>query len=572
MRIKITLLPPFQPQKFLLPVASEEIRTVTHLKKHLIKSISAVAHHAKSAKELVLEIDGFELLGGSQVDIVEATDVVSVKLAPGSSKTTIVGPTRSKKCTSKKRKSVSPLRTQDRSAKKRRLVSAPVMSEPKTTLVPEPSKQQITTRARSLSSSSCSSSSSSASSSSSSSASSSASSSSSDLSSSTSSSSSSSSASSTPLPRPNPRPLQKPFPTLSKTSQPFVPHIPPGQGKPQTQNRNARRRLARQYKKLAAANGIARQADPPAQPVINGESPSLADTAEETGDDVGGVMTFTNPTLPLPREMSNRNKKRGFLKEMTAVKGTKIVFDGGASAGISVNHVNGNGNGDVEASDGQGDVSPDPEWTMEDTTLPNGSEYDHDQSVAYPASSTPRRVKIVPPSQMTDLPSNVFVTSAEFARARSPGRRNGEYWGRNGHASGDAEKGEEEEGVEEAEEKDGPDEEGALNDTSDEALWDRVEREFDNFRSISSGETNAVTVGSLLTCKELELDMRTFSPALKIHIARVILTDQAGIKLQNLVRPGDEQYDEDGQLIEESPTEVMITSEDLAVGKWKLVE
>lgn len=76
MRIKVALLAPFTTSKILLPV-SETIQTISHLKKHIHSSLSAVSKHATSWREIKLEIDGFELLAGSQVDIIEDGDVVS---------------------------------------------------------------------------------------------------------------------------------------------------------------------------------------------------------------------------------------------------------------------------------------------------------------------------------------------------------------------------------------------------------------------------------------------------------------------------------------------------------------
>lgn len=75
MRIKLSLLPPFPPSRILFPVPSD-IKTITHLKKYLIKSLSSVAQHASSSQELLLEIEGFQLLSGSDLNIIEPTDVV----------------------------------------------------------------------------------------------------------------------------------------------------------------------------------------------------------------------------------------------------------------------------------------------------------------------------------------------------------------------------------------------------------------------------------------------------------------------------------------------------------------
>lgn len=75
MRIKLSFLPPFPSSRILLLVPND-VKTITHLKKYLIKSLSSVAQHASSSHELLLEIEGFQLLSGSDLNIIEPTDVV----------------------------------------------------------------------------------------------------------------------------------------------------------------------------------------------------------------------------------------------------------------------------------------------------------------------------------------------------------------------------------------------------------------------------------------------------------------------------------------------------------------
>ena len=76
MRVRISLLPPFGPTKVLLPLLAS-VQTVSHLKKHLFKSISTFSQHANGWRELRLEIEGFELLAGSELTILEEGDVIS---------------------------------------------------------------------------------------------------------------------------------------------------------------------------------------------------------------------------------------------------------------------------------------------------------------------------------------------------------------------------------------------------------------------------------------------------------------------------------------------------------------
>lgn len=76
MRVKLSLLPPFPASKLLVPVPPE-VKTIKHLKRHLVKSLSTIASAAQHGRDLLLKVDGFELLSGSGVDMLEAGDVIS---------------------------------------------------------------------------------------------------------------------------------------------------------------------------------------------------------------------------------------------------------------------------------------------------------------------------------------------------------------------------------------------------------------------------------------------------------------------------------------------------------------
>lgn len=75
MRLKLSLIAPFPTSKVLLPVPAD-VSTVVQLKRHIRKSLSTVDGLTSSSRELVLEIDGFELLSGSEVGVIEPGDVV----------------------------------------------------------------------------------------------------------------------------------------------------------------------------------------------------------------------------------------------------------------------------------------------------------------------------------------------------------------------------------------------------------------------------------------------------------------------------------------------------------------
>ena len=77
MRVRLQLLAPFKESKLLLPLPAT-IATISDLKKHVRQSLSTVRDTAPSTKDILLEIDGFELLAGSLVcDVVEEKDVIT---------------------------------------------------------------------------------------------------------------------------------------------------------------------------------------------------------------------------------------------------------------------------------------------------------------------------------------------------------------------------------------------------------------------------------------------------------------------------------------------------------------
>jgi hypothetical protein len=75
MRVRVSLTTPFPASKVLLPVG-DEVQTISQLKKHIYNSLSTVPPLVNGWRDLRLEIDGFELLGGSGVDVLREGDVV----------------------------------------------------------------------------------------------------------------------------------------------------------------------------------------------------------------------------------------------------------------------------------------------------------------------------------------------------------------------------------------------------------------------------------------------------------------------------------------------------------------
>ncbi|WVQ68815.1 uncharacterized protein L199_007024 [Kwoniella botswanensis] len=555
MRVKLTLLPPFASAKLILPVP-EGCKTIHDLKKHILESISVISQHASKAKELVLEIDGFELLAGSQVGVIESGDVVSVRLAPGSSKVQ-VDPVENKK-----RKAHDKSKDADKVRKKRRTSTSkaskvnissatrlPIVTSfpPPSQAIPSQTNSIPAKRARSLSSSSSSSSASSSYSSSSDSSSDSELSSSSSYSSSSSASSSSSSSASSST--------WSHYPVLTKsTTGPS--RVPPGEGKPSTKNRNARRRLAKQYKKK-------QMSQQPPRDKRTSESVVEAVTATSASVSSGEQQ------IPVPGSMANRNKKKGFLNDMKDKRGVKTVFndnnedgEGDMSIGMEGAHVKQDGsdpnqvNGDAEA------------------VLPF-------QDTSYIEELGVRKEEMVIPSQMVDLPSNLFVTSAEFPRAPTSPRRSqrrkhlDEEEPLNTHERQDLSDGQEieMEGVNDEEEMVNAD----IGDT-EETLWQRVEKDFESLPVLSVDVMGSLKVGEMITCKELELDMITYSPALVTKIAKVTQKTDGQVRFEWMKKPllTYEGYEDqfvgevDEFMEEEEQEEVILDEGEVAAEKWKL--
>lgn len=76
MRVRLHLVAPFDDSKVLVSLP-KDAQTISDIKKHVRQSLSNVLALTTSPKDLLLEVDGFELLAGSAVDIIESTDVVT---------------------------------------------------------------------------------------------------------------------------------------------------------------------------------------------------------------------------------------------------------------------------------------------------------------------------------------------------------------------------------------------------------------------------------------------------------------------------------------------------------------
>lgn len=75
MRLKLSLLPPFKESNILILVPGD-LKTICDLKKYLRSSLSTVAEQSENWREIKLEIEGFELLGKSDINLIENGDIV----------------------------------------------------------------------------------------------------------------------------------------------------------------------------------------------------------------------------------------------------------------------------------------------------------------------------------------------------------------------------------------------------------------------------------------------------------------------------------------------------------------
>ena len=335
-------------------------------------------------------------------------------------------------------------------------------------------------------------------------------------------------------------------------------HVPPGQGKSSTQNRNARRRRARLLKKL-------------------GEEGSGVDTSLVVEN--GQLENGRKEEMPLqegvPTQIANNNKRKGFLKDMTKVRATKTVFESdenGDAIGAT------NGNAPQDNADRAWDATADVSMLSTISVTPGGNK---------------RRPRIVFPSAQT-LPSNVFITSAQFQHPPRPKTRKraavlayDESFDVN--SSGDGVKDvyaemDESTFVDPENEVDEADEEAAMNEfkeVDEWAIWDTAEKTFDSLPSLTSVSDEGLSkVGVLVVWKELELNMTTFSPELRVQLARPTATEnEAGgdqphvLQMKKLRRPIEDEEEDPAGEAETEEVILTLTEEDLQrePGKWKVL-
>ena len=216
-----------------------------------------------------------------------------------------------------------------------------------------------------------------------------------------------------------------------------------------------------------------------------------------------GQSSNTSPAF-VPIGVSNRNKKKGFLKEMMQVRGTKTVFE------------------------------LDTAQSTQTFELEHGSTAQPVDIDTVPSPNNPtKRPKWIAPSDLESLPDNVFVTSMEFRRPDRTRQPQTDHRAisqsgvtaplnqTNGHIN------QEDALTFESAEK--------LDDVSQ--FFEDLEERFDNLPSVR--QWSDITRGTCITWKvsltlnaarttemtpiqEVELDMSTFSPQLKVQLATVM--------------------------------------------------
>ena len=174
--------------------------------------------------------------------------------------------------------------------------------------------------------------------------------------------------------------------------------------------------------------------------------------------------------------MANRNKKKGFLKEMMGVRGSKTVFNEEGGGRVQILEVAGNAGGDKV-----------------------GEEEGHSRL----EKGAGRRA--LPPSVRQGLPSNVFVTSREFTRPLNAERRS------------DLDRRDRGAAAEEVWEGNSDGEQGLLPNGHgvDKVvrMWERAERGFDALETLTSVNTSTASLieGALVAWKVCRLS-KDFCP------------------------------------------------------------
>lgn len=335
----------------------------------------------------------------------------------------------------------------------------------------------------------------------------------------------------------------------SEKSAPSGHHVPPGQGKPSTQNRNARRRRKKMYERLATSAEPASANDVPLgerrAPVQ--ERPASATPAQQQQAPAPAAPTFMMASL------SNKNKRKGFKQAMAGMLPEKIVF----STGVA---------GAEEA---------------EEAPLP----FTNTPAVEMTATAPNMFPRLVPPSEKAEkgqIPANMFVTSIDVEEGMHKGKKN--------NKKKKAEK--QEKRVAEANVADETAEvenivldygypEGHISTQRDvpapaashpEGDWRHVEKNWANLSKLTA-ETQ-LQPGTLVGWKALGINPMTFTPEFMLNVGRVVRVGE-NLTVQPVHKPGAVEVSFGGYAEDEA--EVALLEEEsyewneVYSGDWKVV-
>ncbi|KAG7531599.1 hypothetical protein FFLO_04258 [Filobasidium floriforme] len=589
-RIKISTEAPLPSLKAWYPI-KDTIETVYQLKYSLVHDLAIMVEGGYKRSDVVLQIDGFDLLDGSSITILNSeTDVLSIKLNPPS---TSIG----------KRRRLSDTATKPNKKLKSEKISAKVGSSKdgripqsttgiplligrkgEATIIPgrinKPAAHFASTSTSNDRSSSSPSSSSSSSSSSTSSG-----------SAGTSSSSAESSMDSEPsqlgqrsgatttVTTATPSQIglstrsfstpvvaiahkkattvecssqaRKPIGTSSNAEQAPVGaglshHVilnqtgtPPGNGKKSTRERNLRRRASRKAQKGTPA-------------ALDGNQPSTANT-EATHLALREQISSAASTVPVPKAMANKNKKKGFLQSMEGAVGTRTVYSDPLENRMAQQQ------SEIDTPEKQAVFRALSSPAQHSPTVQSA---DHNRASAI--GSTSMRLPPLPPSRMSHLPSNVIVTRRWF---QVPSRQ---------EAMKELRKEAQQSGVSRPETIEGTVTLVAPRDLSLRSVWDETADNFDDFAPITTEIAAKMQKDDLVTWKTLLLNEETWRPELQVQFGRVLVIDDTGVTLKTLARPrepvqdaDEEEQDADETDVEEAETEQTLTMQTLCQGDYR---
>ncbi|KDQ65136.1 hypothetical protein JAAARDRAFT_188385 [Jaapia argillacea MUCL 33604] len=352
-----------------------------------------------------------------------------------------------------------------------------------------------------------------------------------------------------------PRTAPKPkAPITART--PSKPPVPPGHGKPQTQNRNHRRKLKRQHEKQAKASASGPLL--PAHAISTANAiplgPHLPSQDQPMDEDVHVEVNETDrqPSTPAERMImmalslnSNKNKKRNFKASMNKPLPEKIIF--GASSSSA---------------------------PLADNSTPSEREWDKDKA---PDPQFPHpHPRLVPPSELQErgeLPPNIFVTSVDVEEGMHGKKRKGKGKRRDNVASPPLEGQDERQGEVclDYGTANGVDEDVSTTSTNflkDDGTpnIDLVQHKWDTLTVIT--QLDQLKPGILIGWKALGVNPATYSPEILLHLARIIAINTTHLDVVSFL-PNIASFGVDG--LAEEPEEESYELAEVLGGGWKLI-